>query len=55
MLNFSACMTCVLWFDLDISTSGQWQHVEPGENCEYCTDLTGRPNYTPDVLFTFTV
>lgn len=38
------CNTCIEWFDI---TRNKCIEVAPGDECEYCTDLTGRPNYIP--------
>lgn len=46
LTKIKACHQCVQWFDLYLD---KLELVEPGPECEYCTDLTQRPNYKPEV------
>ena len=47
-LSFNACKDCINYFDLRLDNLKRY--VSPGHECDYCTDLTGRPNYVPQQL-----
>lgn len=41
------CKACQDWFAIEPDDNNIIRLVNPGDDCEYCTDLTGRPAYVP--------